>query len=279
MLLGPGCAWQPADLPADVFVLAEVTGGADAVRAVADGAHGVIARGNECGGPVGELSSFVLLQQLLADDSVTVPVWVWGGIGERTAAAAVIGGAAGVVLDSQLALLDEAQSESWPSEGRRSEEDLPGEEWPSEEWPSEEWRRAIAAMDGSETVVIDGHRGWQRRGRQGVLPIGEDGFLAARFARRFDDVADAVRGVRAAIHDAVSDRTRALAVGALGPDSQAAGWLGVPLPIVQGPMTRVSDQPSFAAAVAAEGALPFVALALATGEQSRSLLEQTRAEL
>ncbi|MGH3981996.1 MAG: SDR family NAD(P)-dependent oxidoreductase [Pseudonocardiaceae bacterium] len=257
VLLGAGCRWRPADLPAEMSVLVEVATSADAAGAVADGAHGLIARGTECGGPVGELSTFVLLQQLLADDAVTVPVWAWGGIGERTAAAAVIGGAAGVVLDSQLALLAEAQLEGWPSE---------------------KWRRAIASMDGSETIVVDGQRVWQRRGR-GALPIGQDGFLAARFARRFGDVGGAVRGIRAAIHDAVSQQTEGLAASALSSDAHGSGWLGVPLPIAQGPMTRVSDQPSFAAAAAADGALPFVALALATAEQSRTLLEQTRAEL
>ncbi|MER7177847.1 beta-ketoacyl synthase N-terminal-like domain-containing protein, partial [Streptomyces mesophilus] len=47
----------------------------------------------------------------------------------------------------------------------------------------------------------------------------------------------------------------------------------------QGPMTRVSDQARFAAAVADGGGLPFIALALAGREQTRSMLEQTRAAL
>jgi len=41
----------------------------------------LVARGNEAGGRVSELSSFVLLQQLLADDPLGVPVWICGGIG------------------------------------------------------------------------------------------------------------------------------------------------------------------------------------------------------
>jgi hypothetical protein len=39
-------------------------------------------------------------------------------------------------------------------------------------------------------------------------------------------------------------------------------------------MTRVSDQAEFAAAVAAAGGLPFLALSLSSGEQTRVLLEQ-----
>src|SRR2546427_454978 len=75
--------------------------------ACAGGGYGVIARGMEAGGRVSDLSSFVLTQQLLADDTLGLPVWVCGGVGPRTAAACVIGGAAGVVLDNQLALMPE----------------------------------------------------------------------------------------------------------------------------------------------------------------------------
>ncbi|WP_202869651.1 hypothetical protein [Kribbella caucasensis] len=96
---------SPADFP-DRRVLVEVTSVEEARAAV--GAAGLIARGHEVGGRVGELSTFVLLQRLLADDRIESPIWAWGGIGPRTASAAVVGGAAGVVLDTQLALLAEA---------------------------------------------------------------------------------------------------------------------------------------------------------------------------
>ncbi len=44
-------------------------------------------------------------------------------------------------------------------------------------------------------------------------------------------------------------------------------------------MTRVSDQASFAAAVAEDGALPFLALALSDGERTRTLMRETAAAL
>jgi acyl transferase domain-containing protein/NAD(P)H-dependent flavin oxidoreductase YrpB (nitropropane dioxygenase family)/NAD(P)-dependent dehydrogenase (short-subunit alcohol dehydrogenase family)/acyl carrier protein len=47
--------------------------------------------------------------------------------------------------------------------------------------------------------------------------------------------------------------------------------------VVQGPMTRVSDQAGFAAAVADAGGVPFVALSVSSVEQTRVLLEQTAA--
>ncbi|WP_416974752.1 SDR family oxidoreductase [Streptomyces sp. 4F14] len=256
--VGPRCRLTPADLPDRKLtvvlaegvnwpardgdrVLAEVTGLAAAREAIARGAHGLIARGCESGGPVGELSTFVLLQQLLSE--VDVPVWACGGIGPRTAAAALAGGAAGVVLDSQLALLAESS--------------LP-----------DRLASLVRTLDGSESTVTDGVRSVERRGLR--LPVGQDGFLAARFADRWGDVRRTVRELTDAMAlDADLVRT-------LGPDSAMSRALGTRLPVAQGPMTRVSDRAAFAAAVAGEGALPFLALALANGERSRAMLAQAR---
>ncbi|GGM51030.1 polyketide synthase [Longimycelium tulufanense] len=272
VLLGAGTPWRVADLQPHYRVLVEVTSHDEAARAVRDGADGLVARGNECGGRVGELSTFVLLQQLVAARDVDVPVWAAGGIGPRTAAAAVVGGAAGVVLDTQLALL--------------AESDLPGDV-----------AAVIRGMDGSETTVVAGYRVLTRRGpdatkpvadgeivdrlgardlRTQLVPVGQDGFLADRFARRWGDAATAVRAVISAIQDTVRDDR---AAAALRPGSPMSRALGTRFPVVQGPMTRVSDQPPFADAVAADGGLPFLALALANRDQTRAMLEQTSARL
>jgi acyl transferase domain-containing protein/NAD(P)H-dependent flavin oxidoreductase YrpB (nitropropane dioxygenase family) len=264
-----GCPLSPADLPAQVDMVVhefdsrwpgmaagmtgrrafvEVVSVAQAHAAVQAGAHGLIAKGTEAGGRVGTTTTFVLLQQLLADPQVRVPIWAAGGIGPHTAAAAIAGGAAGVVLDAQFALVAEV--------------DLPSEVI-----------AAIRMMDGSETAVIGGHRIYSRpdvpttdpKGiaiRLGArdlsaLPIGQDGALAAPLAQRYVTAGGVVAAVRAAVIDQMSS----------APD--------VPPLVVQGPMTRVSDQAGFAAAVAAAGGLPFLALSLSRGEQARVLLEQT----
>ncbi|MFI1071058.1 SDR family oxidoreductase [Streptomyces puniciscabiei] len=274
VVLTADAVWPRSELPSGVRVLAEVTDLEQARAALRAGAQGLIARGAESGGRVGELSTFVLLQQLLSDpESGRVPVWACGGIGPRTAAAAVAGGAAGVVLDSQLALL--------------AESGLP-----------ESVRSVLRSLDGSETVVLGGHRVLRRRGpdaprppaddpravasllgaddRGGrLLPVGQDGSLAARFAERYGDVRRAVREVSAAVLGAAGDG----AATALRPGSAMSRALGTRLPVAQGPMTRVSDQAGFAAAVAADGALPFLALALADGERTRSMLTEARAVL
>ncbi|MCX4766539.1 SDR family oxidoreductase [Streptomyces sp. NBC_01275] len=272
VVLAADAPWPVADLVDGYRVLVEVTDLAGAREAVRAGAHGLIARGAECGGRIGELSTFVLLQQLLAARDVPLPVWACGGIGPRTAAAAVAGGAAGVVLDGQLALLAESA--------------LP-----------EPAAAALRTLDGSETVVLAGHRVLLRRGpdaprvpedagpqtvaallgaqdpRSRLLPVGQDGFLAARFADRWGDVRRTVRALRDAVLDVVRDDAAGAALRAKSPMS---GRLGTELPLAQGPMTRVSDGAAFAAAVAAEGALPFLALALADGGRARAMLAETR---
>ncbi|MFI1796436.1 nitronate monooxygenase [Streptomyces sp. NPDC020379] len=251
--VGAGCALGPDDLAADggvhtvllcvdaeltpagfsgPRVLVEVTDYEEALAAARAGAHGLVARGNEVGGRVGELSTFVLLQQLVADPELGLPVWACGGIGPHTAAAAVVGGAAGVVLDTQPALLDESG--------------VP-----------EEMAAAVRTMDGSETVVAAGHRVLRRRGpdapplpgepgevarlpgaedpRTRLLPVGQDGFLASSFARHWGDVGTAVRGVTAAVREAVRDDAVAHTLLRGSPMSRAMGTV---LPIAQGPMTR-----------------------------------------
>ncbi|MFE2517656.1 beta-ketoacyl synthase N-terminal-like domain-containing protein, partial [Streptomyces mirabilis] len=270
VLLTADASCTPADFPSH-RVLVEVTGRAQALRAAAAGAHGLIARGHEAGGPVGELSSFVLLQQLLGDDELDLPVWACGGAGPHTAAAVVAGGGAGVVLDTQLALLAEAEAE------------LPAGT-----------SALLAGLDGSETTVEDGRRVVRRRGAQEGTPapeVGQDGFLAARFQERWGTVHAAVRGVRDAVLDALKsagpgpdslkgagpalDSARS-AGASLRPDGSDSRPFGSELPVAQGPMTRVSDQAAFAAEVSGHGGLPFIALALSGADQTRAVLEQTR---
>nr|WSX24072.1 SDR family NAD(P)-dependent oxidoreductase [Streptomyces tubercidicus] len=268
-------------------VWAEVTTPEEAAAACAAGVTAVVARGHESGGRVGELTTCVLLQRLLADPAVTVPVLAAGGIGPHTAAAAVAGGAAGVLLDSQLALTTEG------------EDRLP-----------RAVAAAIRAMDGSETTVVAGHRvltrpdlrpsdagdgagGGDETGgeetshaphptpvtarlgardlRTQLLPIGQDGAFAARLAARHRTTGGIVQAVRAAItgHLDAAARNRPLA-----PRPGARH-----LAVAQGPMTRVSDEAGFAAAVAHEGGLPFLALAVMEGEQVRRLLAETAERL
>ncbi|HYR61098.1 MAG TPA: type I polyketide synthase, partial [Actinomycetota bacterium] len=249
VLLAAGAPWAPGDTGPKRRVLVEVTAPDDA-PAPGCGVDGLVARGSESGGTIGELSTFVLLQRLLAASGPRLPVWAAGGIGLHTAAGAVAGGAAGVVLDAQLALTKEAL-EALPSDVAA----------------------ALRAMDGSETAVVDGRRLYSRPGPQltgGPLPIGQDGAFAATLAATYRTVGGIVQALRASI------RTHMAAALATSPLAEGSGLArrGLRLPVAQGPMTRVSDRTAFAAAVAGGGGLPFLALALMGGSEVATLLAE-----
>ncbi|MBT0566019.1 type I polyketide synthase [Williamsia sp. CHRR-6] len=263
----PDSAWTDADLPAavdtvlvgarrgqvttslaDTFpgrtVILTVTDVEQARAAALHGASGLIAKGNEAGGLVGEMSTYLLIQQLASDPVISVPFWAQGGIGVHTAAAAVIGGASGVVVDAALMLLDELD-------------------------PTAPLDDLLSRCDGSETTVVDGVRtlSGSTPATQG-LPIGQDCALAPVFRDRYRDVAGSVRAVLESITAALAEPT--------SPHDSVALFDGA-LPIAQGPMTRVSDVPGFAAAVADGAGVPFIAVSLSTGAQTRRMLTETRA--
>lgn len=77
-----------------------------AQAAIAAGSDGLIIKGHEAAGSVSRYSTFVLLQELKGH--LSVPYWVQGGIGTHSAAAAMLAGAAGVVLCEQLWLAEES---------------------------------------------------------------------------------------------------------------------------------------------------------------------------
>ncbi len=256
------------------------------------GFSGLIAKGHEAPGLIRQETTFILLQRLLA--RVSIPVWAHGGIGTHTVAACYEAGAAGAVLDSQLALTRESQ--------------LP-----------EEAKNAIARMDGSETIclgenlgapyrvyyrpnltVIDRLRrsadtlpmrfsapagiieawrrevkacvGWQSP-NESLWFVGQDAAFARPLAERFRTTAGVIEGMRHAIETHVSS---ARALKPLNQGSPLARSHGTRYPIVQGPMTRVSDRAAFALKVAEGGGLPFMALALMRAPEVKQLLEETR---
>ncbi|GHH33688.1 polyketide synthase [Lentzea cavernae] len=230
-------------------VLAVITSVAEAVAAIESGATGLIAKGAESGGRVGGSPAFVLLQQVLA--LTDLPIWVAGSIGPDTAAAAIAGGARGVVLEGQLALVAEARKHI-----------------------SGEFVNAIRMMDGADTVVNDGLR---VHVRQNTLEIGQEGSLADSYRTSFGTVGGVVGAITRGIRSNLTLAGEHRSIRPAGPFCDRVP--GLRYPIAQGPMTRVSDQPAFAAAVAEGGALPFLALALMEGPAVRELLQDTAAKL
>jgi len=108
------------------------------------------------------------------------------------------------------------------------------------------------------------------------MPVGQAAALADQLARKFVTVGGIVRAVERAIDSGIAT---ARAARPLAESSALAVAHGTRFPILQGPMTRVSDVAGFAQAVADGGGLPFLALALLREVEVRALLHDTALQL
>ena len=224
-------------------------------------------------------------------------MWAQGGIGLHTAAACYAAGAAGVVLDSQLYLTRESPL---PESVRSKIAIMDGSETlclgqelgegyriytrPGMPVITElrEEERKLAESDRPRSEVAERWReavleriGWGGQ-EQCLWFLGQDAAFAAPLARRFGNVAGVIQGIRQAVH---SHSETASLLRPLNKNAPLAASHGTRYPIVQGPMTRVSDTAAFAFAVAEGGALPFLALALMRGPDVKALLEETKRRL
>ncbi len=259
------------------------------------GVAGLIARGQESGGWSSADSTFVLTQKLVK--AIDLPVYVQGGIGVHTAAASRAIGVAGVVLDDQLWLMPESPlSPEWQkfiANSNGQEAALIGEQtgWGCRVFArpglkAVEHLKAIA--EEVEVMSTDPESRWQswREKAQPLLgwdesgesawPMGQTISLAAGLRDRYRTTGRAVQAISQVgqSHLAVAQK-----LPILSPDSPLAQSHNTHYPIMQGPMTRVSDCTGFAKAVAEGGALPMLALALMKGEQVLKLLQDTKATI
>ena len=222
-------------------------------------ADGLMLKGNEAGGFVGEDSSFILLQKWLP--RTRLPLYVRGGMTPHVAAACAAVGVAGGVLDSQLLLMTEARlpvalrvlvGNLSGSETQAVGTGEAGEYFRLLVRPGLTAARQFAAAcdslgyDELRTRVVDNTH-WQDAARA-LLPIGQDVAFAAPWSRRFGTVGAVLRAIDAAVagHGATAHRCASMAEGA-----PLALAIKTRFPIIQGPMTRVSDTAEFALTVAA----------------------------
>lgn len=293
------------------FILgAEVFGAREAVALEKAGASLLVAKGNEAYGLSGSKTSFILTQEIV--NAVEVPVWTRGGIGPHSVAAVQAAGASGVVLDNQLYL---ARDSHVPERVKRLIRSLDGSgnETVVEEAPGRQnfryfrRREAVNAAEREESSESSGSHpspaqelpleGWCLRKKSLILaghqaehqpadqPINRflksepDMYLLgqdAAFATNLEKAGGTVAGIidiylnnvrtysKLAAKDQVLARGSALAVSHK-----------TEFPIVQGAMTRVSDNAEFTRSVAEEGALPFLALSLMRSEEIETLLSKT----
>ncbi|MGQ0620035.1 MAG: SDR family NAD(P)-dependent oxidoreductase [Panacagrimonas sp.] len=285
---GFGRLRRDAGVRSSDLCLGEITAAKDA-EAAEEICDGVVARGHEAGGWVGDDTSFILLQKLRG--KLSKPLYIQGGVGIRTAAACRAAGAAGVVLDDSLLLMAEsplpAALQADLARLNGAECKLLGELLNK---PCRVFGKpASAALKSGEddsraaeagmlelaawTARLNARIGW---GADSLLPLGQGIGLAASYRDTYRSVGRLVQAVRRA---SLIQGDRAAELGFMNESGPLAKSHGTRFPLAQGPMTRVSDSPRFATAVAKGGALPFLALALMRGPQVAEMLVETRARV
>jgi len=239
--------------------------------------HGIITKGQEGPGKISRYSSFVLLQWYLKNSDL--PVFVHGGVGWHTAAGLLAMGAEGLVLDNQLYLAEEAPLDPvYKNVIRQLEEKdatIIGQSLGARyHFFAKLGTRIVKTLRDQEIQLADEenadailYREIETRMAdlgapsdtplQSLFYLGQDAVFARHFERHGKTVKDMLHGLFAHIGDQLQ------AVDANDPmraDSPLAREHGTRYPIIQGPMANVSDNADFAAAVYAEGGLPFFAL-------------------
>ena len=272
-------------------VWVEVTSLSEARAVQAAGADALIVKGNEAAGRVSEESTFLLLQ--LLRDELKIPYHVQGGLGPDTAAAAEIAGASGIVLREQLWL---ARESPFDQQEQRLWGQLDGSETATVESKDGCYRffcranrAALLEVDrelGEGGSIHDSVRTRLRLGaddRTGsgtsasvLMPLGQEIAFASGLARSYLTVAGIINAYRNRMK---ANRVAARRQKALQPGAPLAAALRIQVPILQGPMTRVSDVAPFCEQVAVAGGLPFLALALMQGTETHALLHEAKARL
>jgi acyl transferase domain-containing protein len=274
--------WAPLR-QAGVKLLVEVKTGDWTAQPLDAEVDGLLIKGNEAGGFVGENASFILLQKWLG--RTQLPMFLRGGLTPHVAAACSTVGVVGGVLDSQLLLMEEVRL---PDGLRTLIGNLAGSETVAVGHGEEgEYFRLLVrpGHTAARQFVVDGDglchdalrplvlgRALWQDPAKAMLPIGHDVAFAAPWRKRYGHLGAVLRAIDLAIE---GHARIALAHKPFAEAAPLAQALGVRFPLIQGPMTRVSDTAEFALDVALGGALPMVAFATVKGQPLETLLTRT----
>jgi acyl transferase domain-containing protein/NAD(P)H-dependent flavin oxidoreductase YrpB (nitropropane dioxygenase family) len=277
------------------FVIIEAINLKEAIEAQKSGANGIIAKGNEAGGRVGEETTFILLQRL--KNVIKCEIYPHGGIGLHTIGACTAAGASGGVLDWPLCLSFESALGPKMRKFVSSSDSLQtmvirgpdGERIRVLHTPQSSSFKSFEVLAAKSTAIkiakekikrdwwkeVQRRTGWSDP-EQHLIPMGQDACFAISIARRFKRLKDVIETIKqnAFTYPAESISIRPLCEG--GPLAESHNTR---FPIVQGPMSWVSDNPEFASAIADKGALPTIALGQLKGNISKKILKDTRKKL
>ncbi|MFU8770087.1 MAG: hypothetical protein ACNA7H_10150, partial [Desulfotignum sp.] len=239
--------------------------------------HALVLKGNEAAGQVSRYSSFILMQWYLKNQDR--PVFVHGGVGQHTGAGMLAAGVCGFVMDTQVLLADEAPVSpafknllSMVEEGDSTEisiqdkqvfrvfaklgtkvvKDLKQEavlladQADGEQKLYEEISSRIIALNDTGAPFI-----------QSLFFMGQDGLFARHLAAKSRKLSEMIHHFFTTLgqHLDCVDRFDPVVE-----NSAFARNQNTRLPLIQGPMANISDNPDFAAQVLEAGALPFFAV-------------------
>lgn len=265
-------------------VFVEVVSIEEALLAQNAGANGIIAKGHEGAGRVGDTTTYVLIQQCAR--AIDIPVYACGGIGSHTASAVVAAGAAGIVLDSQTYL---CRDSAIPADVQLRFERLDGSETSllrdsksnairlmatnsSPRLQQLEQAYAEGRIADAEAILEDAIEATEDE----LFVVGQDSCFARNLAIAGGTVAGCIDLIERNVADHIAIAARS---NVLAENSDLAKSHGTKYPVVQGAMTRVSDTSEFALNVAQAGGLPFLALSLMRGPEIEKLLSETKTKL
>ncbi|HKG05832.1 MAG TPA: hypothetical protein VKB19_05205, partial [Pedobacter sp.] len=192
----------------------------EARKAHAEGAAGIIVKGNEGAGKVAYESSYVLFQRVVKEFA-DLEVYIQGGVGIHTAAGAMALGAAGVILDSQLVLFPECSA---PENIKRVCEKLSGTETKliGNTRVLVRPNSPVLADDADEKDLEPYFTGLDLE--KNLLPLGQDIAIGQDLANRYKKIDKLVFGLREAIYGHLR---QAKSLDVISEDNELAKDLGI----------------------------------------------------
>nr|WP_163655230.1 type I polyketide synthase [Listeria sp. PSOL-1] len=205
----------------------------------------LIIKGAEGSGLSGKETTFLLFQQM-NELCKEVEVFVQGGVGIHSAAAYGALGAAGIIMDSQIALFPECSVSS-------------------------DVKKHLGHLSGNEIQDENNYKFYILPNKE-KLALGQDILLAGDLVSEYRHLKYLIKAVSRTVFTHVKQAKQR---DPFGEDSALSKEFGIRYPIAQGPMARVSDVPEFLNDVALGGGLPFFAMSMLSGKVAEDALEKT----
>lgn len=263
-----------------------------------------LVKGNEAGGIVGTKNSFILIQEF---QKAGLSFIVQGGFGVYNICSAFIGGAIGVVLESQLYLLPECplspkfknyiktieendfylvQETSrynyrligkLANKSIRSIKEIEQRDFSklNEEFNNDYQALKYGFLQKITKFLNKFHIYSETDPKHSLLPSDHGICFANYILAKFHNLENFLNGLIKIISSQIKN---SIDHWPFAKNSEFAKQLGITYPIIQGPMANISDKLAFARKIADNGALPILALGGLLSDETTELLSNSNAE-